>query len=561
VLALAIFLVPILASITLAGLNEDDALTVAPPMDFVRGAPVDPRTPSFQFEGRSIPWVVGPYTGLLHPVENLVAFWALGYNLAAIRLFPTVFAAATLVMSYAIARMLFSPVAASLVALLLAVNPVFVFWSWLEGYHSYLSMATMTTGAILCFLLYFRTGKARYLYLAAFLCGSGLATKLNFGYWLLIFAPIGVIVAVPRLIRRPIQTIVQIILSGVAFAVGAVTWLTFTYYHLAQMALIGSTLSSSSSLAGVDNQDRWANLTLRVNQLWDLYAGANVDFSFACPGYQTVSPVSVHWLPWVLVGSMVVVLVAALLPRPPFRRSALLFLVVSLVVLVVLSTTTPTTLHVYNATIYYPIPHMIVAVAAAMVIQGLGRAIADAWGGRKASEEDLAARGRRLYPRVVTVLTAVAAALLMMSDARQTYATYAMLHQTDGCGRMAGAIHQLSDYLVQHGDVNPVAMDWGLYFPVKVTSSERLEPVELFVSYWNGQYWFDSPPPYVAEELAKIIDDPKRVYLFYAPNFAVVKGRYELLESMAAERGKRVEKLQEIRQGDGEVLYVVYRVV
>lgn len=559
VVALVLFLVPIIASITLGGLNEDDALTISPAMEFAHGEEINFRTASFHFMGRSIPWVVGPYTGQIHLVENIVAFHFLGYNLVAIRLFPTLFAAATMVMSYVISRMLLSGVVATILVLILAVNPVFVFWSWLEGYHSYLSMATMTTGAILSFLLYFRTDRARYLYLGAFFCGTGLAMKLNFGYWLVIFTPIAMVAAVRRLRVAPGKTVVQLVIALLAFVVGAATWLSYVFVHPEQVSFLATGLAGGTSLMGVNNASTWDNFLFRSKQLWDLFADDAVDLSFGCPPYQPPN----LWSPWYLVGSYVVVVVAALLPRPPFRRSALIFLAVSLPILVLLSTTTPTALQMYNATIYYPIPHMFIAVAGAMVVGIIVRLFSGATPGSAPANGAMSGGGGVAHHGgpVVIIATALVALALMLPDARETYAMYTELHETNGCGRMSGAMHDLTAYLVQNGHTRPIAMDWGLNFPIKLASSGQVVPLELFVGFWDNQFWFASPPPLVAEEVAKVIDDPSLVYLFDSPVFTSMQGRLEVLQTLAAERGKQVVPIQEFKQGDGTVLYVVYKVV
>jgi hypothetical protein len=215
----------------------------------------------------------------------------------------------------------------------------------------------------------------------------------------------------------------------------------------------------------------------------------------------------------------------------------------------------------YNATIYYPIPHIIIAVAVALVI----RAIVHLGQRTTRSSAPLSTDSSRHPGRQVSLVAATVTSVIVMAcmlpDATMTYAMYRMVHETGGCGRMSGAIHDLTAYVEQQGDPDPVAMDWGLNFPIEVTSFGALRPVEMFTGFWDGRYWFDAPPPSVEPELRKIVDDPRRVYLAYAPEFTVMHGRIELLRRLAAERGKRLEAVREVREGDGRVLYVVYRII
>jgi 4-amino-4-deoxy-L-arabinose transferase-like glycosyltransferase len=488
-----------------------------------------------------VPWVVGPYTGLLHPVLNTIGFWLFGYNLPFIRLIPTLYGAVTLVLTYLLARSLFSSLVAGVAVLMLAVNPAFVFWHWLEGYHSYISMAVFSTASVLCFLTYSRNRRTRFLVLGAFLCGVGLAVKLNFIYWLAFFALAAVVFVVrERRWLRETSISAPMLLAAGAFALGAAPWLSFAYFHQPVMLSIVQTLLGGTSAAGVRNADIGANIALRFNQLTDMISGANIDSFFACSPVIPSNPLTPIFLA-IAYGAIGLALLSRSSSRR-FGRLALAFPVLVLALMVVMSAVTPTGLTIYNGSIYYPIPHLIIAVGMVLLLVRFR-------GGRNLL--------RWLPAPIVAILLGLT---LAAGDIRHTYATYAMLHQTNGCGQMAGAVNDFVRYLDETHVDQPVSMDWGLYKPVYLLSGGRVRPRENFVGYYDGKIWDREPPPIVGQTLVGLLADPETIYLFHTPQFTNMHGRLELLQSMAAAGGRRVVVEKVFNQGDGKPLYMIVRV-
>jgi 4-amino-4-deoxy-L-arabinose transferase-like glycosyltransferase len=539
-LALFLYLIPAVAAINLAAPNEDDALTVIPLLQLVNGEPIDSPIWKAPMFGREVPWVVGPYTGLLHPVLNTVGFWLFGYNLPFIRLIPALYGAATLVLTYVLARSLFSSLVAGAAVVTLAVSPAFVFWHWLEGYHSYISMAAFSTASLLCFLTFSRTRRKRFLILGAFFCGVGLATKLNFVYWIVFYAIAIVVFAIrERRWLRATSVAEPIMLATIAFAVGASPWLTFAYFHQPLISSIVQTLLGGTSAAGVSNASVVANVGFRFEQLNDMLAGRNIDSFFACsppvPGNEL--------MPFFLaVGYVGIVLALLFTSLRRFGWLPLAFLVFVLPLMVVLSAVTPTGLTIYNGSIYFPVPHLIIAVGAVLLLTHFRG-------------------GQNLLRWLPTPIAAILLGLVLAAgDIRHTYAKYEMLHETNGCGQMAGAMNDFVRYLDDANINNPISMDWGLYKPLYLLSEGRVRPSENFVGYYDGKIWSSEPPPIVAENLVKLLADSETVYLFHTPQFTNMRGRLELLERMAAASGREVVVEKVFKQGDGKPLFMVVRV-
>jgi hypothetical protein len=436
---------------------------------------------------------------------------------------------------------IFSALVAGVAVVMLAVNPAFVFWHWLEGYHSYISMAAFSTASLFCFAAFVRERRTRFLVAGAFFCGIGLATKLNFIYWLVFFAGAAVVFALrERQWVRQWAIEEPVALSIIAFAVGAAPWLTFAYTHQPAMLRLLVPLLGGTSAAGVNNLALGSNVSLRLAQLGDMMSGTNIGSFFECTPAVAGNPLT----PFFLALGYLVVTVGLVARRPLYLpRWPLAALLVALPLFVVLSAVTPTGLTIYNGSIYYPVPHLIIAAGVVLLL--------------------MRSRGGQNLVRWLTVPVAaiVIGLVLGAGDIRATYQTYAMLYRTNGCGQMAGAMNDLVSYLDAARIERPISMDWGLYKPVYLLSEGRVRPIENFVAFADGRIWDKEPPPAVGETLATLLRDRNNVYLFHSPHYTNMQGRVELLQRMATAAGRSFVVDRVIDQGDGRPLFIVVRVL
>jgi hypothetical protein len=179
--ALVIFGILSAYQLSLPGLHYDEAKEAGlNAMQLVTGQPVTAfRDATAQLGPWRLPLMVQDYIGGLN-VLLAAPFLALGgVNVIALRWLPLVIAGLTLLLTARIAWRLGGPIAAGVTALLLAVNPSFIFWSrqgiFVTNLTALIFMASLLTG-----LRWWTERKPRDLWLTAFLWGLGIYAKLLF---------------------------------------------------------------------------------------------------------------------------------------------------------------------------------------------------------------------------------------------------------------------------------------------------------------------------------------------------------------------------------------------
>ena len=165
----------------LPGLHYDEAKEAGlNAMELITGQPVTAfRDATVQVGPWRLPLMVQDYIGALNVILT-VPFLAIGgVNVVALRWLPLLTGALTLVVTWRVAWRLGGPLAASATALLLAVNPAFVFWSrqgiFVTNLTALIFMTSLLTG-----LRWWELRRRRDLWLTAFLCGLGIYAKLSF---------------------------------------------------------------------------------------------------------------------------------------------------------------------------------------------------------------------------------------------------------------------------------------------------------------------------------------------------------------------------------------------
>ncbi|MCU0502777.1 MAG: glycosyltransferase family 39 protein, partial [Anaerolineae bacterium] len=149
-------------------------------MQLVTGQPVTAfRDATIQVGLWRLPLMVQDYIGALN-VALAMPFLALGgMNAPALRWLSILIGAVTLLLTWRVAWRLSGSVAAACAALLLAVNPTFIFWSrqgiFVTNLTALLFMASLLTG-----LRWWEKRRPVDLWLTAFLWGLGIYAKLLF---------------------------------------------------------------------------------------------------------------------------------------------------------------------------------------------------------------------------------------------------------------------------------------------------------------------------------------------------------------------------------------------
>ena len=163
------------------GLHYDEAKEAGlNAMELITGQPVTAfRDATVQIGPLRLPLMVQDYIGALNVVLAAPFLAIGGVNVVALRWLSLLTGALTLVVTWRVAWRLGGPLAASATALLLAVNPAFIFWSrqgvFVTNLTALIFMASLLTG-----LRWWELRRPRDLWLTAFLCGLGVYAKLLF---------------------------------------------------------------------------------------------------------------------------------------------------------------------------------------------------------------------------------------------------------------------------------------------------------------------------------------------------------------------------------------------
>ena len=180
-LSLVFFIALSAHQLTLPGLHYDEAKEAGVnAMQLVTGQPVTAfRYATIQVGPWRLPLMVQDYIGALN-VLLAMPFLALGgVNVLALRWLSILIGALTLLLTWRVAWRLSGDIAAASAALLLAVNPTFIFWSR-QGIFVTNLTALLFMASLLTALRWWDRRRPVDLWLTAFLWGLGIYAKLLF---------------------------------------------------------------------------------------------------------------------------------------------------------------------------------------------------------------------------------------------------------------------------------------------------------------------------------------------------------------------------------------------
>ncbi len=535
-LALALFIALATYQLDLPGLHYDEAKEAGlNAMQLLTGQPVTAfRDATVALGSWRVPLMVQDYIGNLNALLAVPFLAAGGISAPALRALPIALAALTIVFVWLIARRLRGPLAAAVAALLLAVNPSFVFWSrqgiFVTNITALLFMAALWTG-----LLWWETRRPRHLVVTAFLCGLGVYAKLLF-VWaaiaLFVVAGAAYLLERSRKQARSLNLSWRVVIAAVvAFAIPLAPLILFNLRTGGTFTSIFGHLGRS--YYGVDNSAYGANLLARLGQVVTLIRGDH--FWYLGEVYANLVA------PWLLLALVVFALALWLLKRDPSgfpKPDGSMFapaLPIALLLLIVLqSAFTVSDLFITHFALIAPLPALIAGLSVGEVARG--------------------ARGMRRGAFVLPLVAALLAFGLGVTDARETLRYHRILTVSGGYAAHSDAIYRLAEYLDQAGYAAPVALDWGIDAPVRFLTAGRVQPVDVF-----GYNRLDAPDPGFAARVGPYLADWQTIYVAHSPEKTVFKGRVEAMGSSAAERGWRWLEQVRIGQRSGQPVFIIYR--
>lgn len=536
VAALALFLLAAAYQLDLPGLHYDEAKEAGVnAMQLLSGQPVTAfRDATVAIGPWRIPLMVQDYIGNLNVLLAVPFLAAGGTNTVALRALPLFLAALTLFLTWKIADRLGGPLAAAVAALLLAVNPTFIFWSrqgiFVTNITALFFMASLWFG-----IVWWEERRPAHLVLAALCCGLGVYAKLLF-VWadiaLFLVAAFALLWERRRQGRWRLPKLSTLALAGAAFVLPLAPLILYNIRTSGTLLSVFGNLGRS--YYGVDNSAYGSNLLHRLGQLVVLLRGDHF--------WYLGGAVANEYAPWLLLALVLLAAVAwlsrtrtadgaARLGRPLFSPALPLAL---LALIVLQSAFTVSDLFITHFALVAPLIPLIAALSLGEIVQ---------W-----------ARGRgRWVAQFAAVTAAVLVVAWAISDARTVMQYHRRLALSGGFSAHSDAIYRLAAYLDEQGYLAPVALDWGIDAPVRFLTQNRVQPVDVF-----GYDRMDAPDPDFMDRLAPYLDNPETVYVAPPRNKAVFKGRLEMIDALTAKGSVWVEQIR-FSQRSGEAVYFIHR--
>jgi len=564
-LSLVIFIALSAHQLTLPGLHYDEAKEAGVnAMQLVTGQPVTAfRDATIQVGPWRLPLMVQDYIGALNVVLAMPFLALGGANVLALRWLSILIGALTLLLTWRVAWRLSGDVAAACAALLLAVNPTFIFWSrqgiFVTNLTALLFMASLLTG-----LRWWEKRRPADLWLTAFLWGLGIYAKLLF-VW-----AIGAIVVVAVVAwgwqrwrnskaanqqvsksadRRIGESANQRIPFGVQHPSFRIWLVAAGCFLLPLIPLILFNLQTSGTLTsvvgslgnsyyGVDNRAYLPNLATRLGQLRILLRGDHL--------WYLGEVYANRWAPWLaagLAGAWGIVWLAQRIARPAGPRISLTpLLPISLLVLVVAqSAFTVSDLFITHSALLMPLVPLSAGVLAGELFK---------------TTRDAAQRAPSRWYTLVSALCIAPIILWGAIDLANTVRYHRILAVSGGYGAHSDAIYKLAEFLQQQAPAAPLALDWGIDAPVRYLTGGLANPVEAF-----GYERLDAPDSGFAERVSPFTNNPDNLYVAHAGEFTVFRGRVEALAAVAASRGMKLQEVARFAERSGRPLFLVYRVL
>lgn len=547
--ALVLFLALALYQIDLPGLYYDEAADAVPAMQMLHGQPLELfRGVGLWIGDRAFPLMVMDYVGTVNSYL-LVPFFALfGVGAVSMRLMTVLASASGLVLTFLLCRSLFGWVAAVLAALLLAVQPSFIFWSR-QGIYVTSIMLPLAMGGLVCLRRWHRSSSGGYLILGLFLLGLGVSAKLLF-LWVVVASAVLYL----ALSRKRISLLPGA--GGIAaLAIGAAMPLVFNLEGQGTLSLLSRNLVQTEQ--GVNNLAILPNLATRAGDLMVLMDGG---FFWFLGGVFHNSI-----FPWLVLGAAAGLVIMAALPggvlsrggrarhgRRPYsattqlhesvqsakcadnhgswvaHRKGIAFLLGFIILIFIQSGVTISGLWPTHFFILLPFVAMALAVFARLLPESLP------------------------WPRTAWAAGLALWAVAFFPSLWVDLQYHRALAETGGWMAHSDAIYRLADALDRGGDPQPLAMDWGIRSSVQVLTQGRVNPQEVFE--------YQPQPDQTFFDLTyKAMQDPRRLYIFRAGELTVYP-RMEAFESLVKRLGMSSYLEDTITQRDGRPLYLIYSV-
>ena len=522
---LGLYLGLTLHQLHLPGPNYDEAIEAQPAVQFLQNLPVEAhREAVIHILGKRLPLMIVDYVGALNTYILLIFFKLGGISVPVMRLWPILVWAVILWLTWRLGEKLMGWRAGLLAAMLLAVQPSFIFFMRQGIYVTNTTIALML-GIWLVLWRWIETAKPHWAWLAAFMVGLGLWAKFIM-LWpvvatALIFPVIWIFRNAFGLTPAPDFRLRSLLSPRVwgpallAFLIGISPLLLFNLQTGATLQHFAHTLNKS--YYGVENRAYLANLMERWSQMRHYLRG---DHFWYLGG---ISADVMAWPAFLMAFFILLMLFVWQWRRPRERALILRGLGIYLffILLLVQTPLTPTALWYTHLAMFSPV---------------LALAIAMGW-------EALFRQFRGYWPHLLAALFVL---ILSSSGLRADVGYHRALAETGGLADHSDALYRLTDELLARNISSPYAVDWGFEAPIILISQGRINPVGVF-----NYEPFDRPNDAFLERIRLLLQDPHTTFLLHAPERTNFPGRREALQALAAEMGVQLERVAVISERSG----------
>lgn len=522
VLAIALFFVVGAWDLRQPGLMSDEAADAVPALAMRAG-----KTPSvvenITLFGREVPLMMLHHIGPATIYTSAAGFALFGVSVEALRLSQLGVGALALVLLWLLARLWGGDLAAAIAALLCATMPPFIWWSR-AGANYTVPLLPLALGMMLALTLWWRSRRARWLVLAAFLFGAGVTTKILF-IWMLI--PLGATLLFGARPARAMAALRAMRLSTLALVVaaGLLGLAPLLAHNIPVPLTINFILSNAGQTQsyGHDNLNFAANFARVLAEFGEMMGGNTLAMGVPRTGL----PLGAIAVTLAFVCEFVTLVIRRRSPQP--GDAARVFLIACLAGVLPASTVSTSSIGATYVFILVPFAWLLIALALVDAARALDRS---------------RLRGPILVAGLTLALVAnhvIANALVLEGIAR-----------TGGRGGWSDAIYTLDAALASDLRGRPIiAMDWGFSRNLEFLSNLKRKPTELFETR-------PQPSPKFNDASSVALRDPANLYLFHTPAHTFFKGHWEVFEREAQKAHKALSLAAAFGERDGAPNTLVY---
>ncbi len=539
-----------LYQLKLPGFYYDEALDLPPTLQLIHDQPVElmPYDPGLNVFGRTLPLMILDYLGTVNTYLLLPVFALIGASGVTVRLFEVAIGVIIIALSHRLGRDWFGSGIAHLTALLLAVNPSFIFWSRM-GISVTSVMAICSLGSLLALTRWKRSGGPHWMGIAGGLLGIGLWAKFLFLWWLIALGAVYVLLELPRnQVSRLSRNLVSATGGGIAFLIGAGPLIYFNVLTGKTVENISNALKAPTD-HGINNLNVLDNFRAALDQFRIFLDGSYFWYN----GEIQSNP----WAVRIFVASLIVVgLLIWRWPRAEQRRT--LAVLILMTAIIVQSAFTVSGIWATHDFILVPFPQLIVALAA-FGLWHLLKVInhQDTKAQRTPSESlvssSLSGSSGHFIKWAARLFGGVLVLGLFIGDLSTTERYYASLVKLGGYGRFSDAVYTFADTLNAEQITSPAALDWGLQKNIFVLTNGRVQPIEIF--------GYSPEPDEGFPERVEAMLCNGCVFISVDPRYAVYP-RETAFREIATKLGYEVilDERDIFREHSGQPAYLLYRV-